>query len=134
MNLVVDIGNNYFKLGIFENSDLIYSFSDQNSKIFYEIERILNERRNLTHVLISNVSLLSINNLFEKYDIKILHLDSSLLFPFNINYQTPDTLGNDRLALAAAASVLYPDLNNLIIDAGTCITIDFLDSKNINLN
>ena len=130
MNLVVDIGNNYFKLGIFENSDLIYSFSDQNSKIFYEIERILNERRNLTHVLISNVSLLSINNLFEKYDIKILHLDSSLLFPFNINYQTPDTLGNDRLALAAAASVLYPQLNNLIIDAGTCITIDFLDSKN----
>ena len=33
MNLVVDIGNNYFKLGVFENSDLKYSFSDENSKI-----------------------------------------------------------------------------------------------------
>ena len=39
-------------------------------------------------------------------------------------------MGNDRLALAAAASTLYPHSNKLIIDVGTCITIDFVDHDN----
>ena len=70
MNLVVDIGNNYFKLGVFENSDLKYSFKDQNSKIHSKIESILIENKNLSHVLISNVSSLSLSNIFENYNIK----------------------------------------------------------------
>ena len=45
-------------------------------------------------------------------------------------YKTPLTIGNDRLALAAAASLLYPKSNKIIIDVGTCITIDFIDHNN----
>ncbi len=41
MNLVVDIGNNFFKLGVFENSNLIFSFSDKNDRIDIEIEKLL---------------------------------------------------------------------------------------------
>ena len=130
MNLVVDIGNNYFKLGVFENSDLKYSISDENSKIHSKIESILIENKNLSHVLISNVSSLSLSNIFENYNIKILKLDSSFVLPFKLNYKTPETLGNDRLALAAAGSVLYPNTNKLIIDVGTCLTIDFVDDQN----
>ena len=130
MNLVIDIGNNYFKLGVFENSDLKYSFTEENSKIAPKIESILIENKNLSHVLISNVSSLSLSNIFENYNIKILKLDSSFVLPFKLNYQTPETLGNDRLALAAAGSVLYPNTNKLIIDVGTCITIDFVDDQN----
>ena len=40
MNLVVDIGNNFFKLGIFENSNLVFSFFDKNDKIDVEIEKL----------------------------------------------------------------------------------------------
>jgi len=130
MNLVVDIGNNYFKLGIFENSNLIYTFSDKNSEINNEIEIVLTKYKNVSYAIISNVSSLSVFEVFKKFEIKVLKLDSTLVLPFILNYKTPETLGNDRLALAAAASTLYPHSNKLIIDVGTCITIDFVDYDN----
>ena len=130
MNLVVDIGNNYFKLGIFENSNLIYTFSDKNSEINNEIEIVLTKYKNVSYAIISNVSSLSVFEVFKKFEINVLKLDSTLALPFILNYKTPETLGNDRLALAAAASTLYPHSNKLIIDVGTCITIDFVDHDN----
>ena len=130
MNFVVDIGNNYFKLGIFENSNLIYTFSDKNSEINNEIEIVLTKYKNVSYAIISNVSSLSVFEVFKKFEIKVLKLDSTLALPFILNYKSPETLGNDRLALAAAASTLYPHSNKLIIDVGTCITIDFVDYDN----
>ena len=41
-------------------------------------------------------------------------------------YKTPKTLGVDRIALASAAIQKYPKKNVLVIDAGTCITFDFI--------
>jgi type III pantothenate kinase len=50
--------------------------------------------------------------------------------PFTNNYTTPKTLGIDRMVLAAGATLLYPKQNRLIIDAGTCVTYDFIDQDN----
>ena len=130
MNLVVDIGNNFFKLGIFENSNLVFSFFEKNDKIDVEIEKIIHSYSKITSALISNVSSVKINDILNKLNIKIYELDSTFIFPFVLNYKTPESLGNDRLALAAAATILYPNSNNLVIDAGTCITIDFIDNNN----
>ena len=130
MNLVVDIGNNFFKLGIFENSNLVFSFFEKNDKIDVEIEKIIHSYSKITSALISNVSSVKINDILNKLNIKIYELDSTFIFPFKLNYKTPESLGNDRLALAAAATILFPNSNNLVIDAGTCITIDFIDNNN----
>ena len=130
MNLVVDIGNNFFKLGIFENSNLVFSFFDKNDKIDEGIEKIIRGYSKITSALISNVSSIKINDILNKLNIKIYELDSTFIFPFKLNYKTPESLGNDRLALAAAATILFPNSNNLVIDAGTCITIDFIDNNN----
>ena len=43
---------------------------------------------------------------------------------------TPKTLGMDRIALVSGSVYHYPDNNVLIIDAGTCVTYDFITSKN----
>ena len=130
MNLVVDIGNNFFKLGIFENSNLVFSFFEKNDKIDAEIEKIIRSYSKITSALISNVSSIKINDILNKLNIKIYELDSTFILPFKLNYKTPESLGNDRLALAAAATILFPNSNNLVIDAGTCITIDFIDNNN----
>ena len=130
MNLVVDIGNNFFKLGIFENSNLVFSFFEKNDKIDVEIEKIIHSYSKITSALISNVSSVKINDILNKLNIKIYELDSTFIFPFKLNYKTPESLGNDRLALAAAATILFPNSNNLVIDAGTCITIDFINNNN----
>jgi type III pantothenate kinase len=44
------------------------------------------------------------------------------------HYLTPQTLGLDRLAAVTGARYLYPDKSSLIIDGGTCITYDYVDS------
>ena len=49
--------------------------------------------------------------------------------PFKTSYKTPKTLGADRLALVAGAVFGFSNKPVLIIDAGTCITFDFVDSK-----
>jgi type III pantothenate kinase len=45
-------------------------------------------------------------------------------------YATPETLGIDRMVLAAGATLQFPNQNRLVIDAGTCVTFDFIDESN----
>jgi type III pantothenate kinase len=49
--------------------------------------------------------------------------------PFRNGYQTPHTLGMDRVAAVAGAQAVFPGRPLLVIDAGTAITYDFLDDK-----
>ena len=65
MNLALDIGNNYFKIGIYKNSDLIYFFSESNSKIDSVINNLLDEYKDVSYVIISNVSSVNDIDLFK---------------------------------------------------------------------
>jgi type III pantothenate kinase len=49
--------------------------------------------------------------------------------PFKNEYETPETLGPDRIAVVAGAFHMYPGRNVLIIDAGTAVTYDYLAGK-----
>lgn len=57
-----------------------------------------------------------------------LELNASTPLPFTNRYATPHTLGKDRLAAVAGAQHLFPGKHCLTIDAGTCITYDFIDA------
>ena len=136
MNLVIDIGNNYFKIAVFGNETLMYSKSGKSSVLEEIIPRLIEDFPKIKFSLISNVSNVSdstIKKILRIKEIKIFDFDSSLKLPFTVKYKTIETLGNDRLALVAAAVKLYPDSNNIIIDAGTCLTADFISDKNIYL-
>ena len=45
--------------------------------------------------------------------------------PLRIAYTSPSTLGSDRLAAVVGATAMLPGNNIVVIDIGTCITIDF---------
>jgi len=49
--------------------------------------------------------------------------------PIVNKYDTPHTLGQDRLAAAVGAKSLCPDENLLIIDVGSAITYDFVSAE-----
>lgn len=49
--------------------------------------------------------------------------------PIAIHYETPHSLGLDRVAAAVAASALADETSALIVDAGTAITFDVIDSS-----
>lgn len=53
-------------------------------------------------------------------------LSSKTKLPFRINYDTPHSLGADRLAGAAGAWARHPDRASLVIDLGTCINFEYL--------
>jgi type III pantothenate kinase len=61
---------------------------------------------------------------------KKIELKSNTPLPLKIQYATPLTLGVDRIADACGAFQLFPNQNNLIIDLGTCINYEFMDSDN----
>ena len=58
-------------------------------------------------------------------------LRADMPLPIKIGYRSPDTLGPDRIAAACGAWKIHPQEASLIIDAGTCITVDFLDSDGV---
>lgn len=52
--------------------------------------------------------------------------------PISIDYETPETLGMDRVAAAVGARILSRSHDPLlVVDAGSCITIDLLDQYNV---
>ena len=57
--------------------------------------------------------------------------DNNLKIPFTNNYETKKSLGQDRIGLISSAVLKFQDQNSLVIDMGTCITYDFIDSQNI---
>ena len=46
-------------------------------------------------------------------------------------YESKNTLGRDRIAVAVGANFLCSNRNVLIIDAGTAITYEFVDENNV---
>ena len=132
MNLVIDIGNSRVKLFLFKNDKI--TFRDiYNHNEFIKSLQTLPYKKEIINVISSSVS--------TNYDdiIEINFKDSNyfklsnknLKLPFRNNYKTLNSLGQDRLALVSSAVFNYPNSNTLIIDVGTCITYDFVDSKNI---
>jgi type III pantothenate kinase len=60
----------------------------------------------------------------------VMELNSNCKFDFNIRYQTPETLGADRLAAVAGARFLFPAQDFLVVDAGTCLKFELLEAGN----
>ncbi len=61
---------------------------------------------------------------------QFIELNHQTKLPIANLYQTPETLGKDRLASAIGANELFPNQNILVIDAGTALTYDFVSDKN----
>ncbi|CAM4273363.1 type III pantothenate kinase [Gillisia hiemivivida] len=131
MNLVVDIGNTLVKMAVFQGDVLIKKKTALKQNFFKNLEELDQSFPDIKDVLVSSVSKTPpkwLQKLQEDY--KMYVLDNELPQVFSNFYATPKTLGNDRIALVSAASKLYPSQNVLVIDAGTCITFDIINSKN----
>lgn len=129
MNLVIDVGNTRIKIAVFKNSEIIHNDVFTYDNFIVGLFKCI-EKYKCENAIISSVKTLKkseINKISTK--IKLLQLDFSIKVPFLNKYSTPKTLGVDRIALVANAVSVFKGKNVLIIDAGTCITYDFVNSK-----
>jgi len=130
MNLIIDVGNTRIKMAVFQGDAILVKEVVPKEK-FLEKTKDYIKKYDCRHAIISSVGFLDEKKLQELHGlIDLVVLGISLKFPFKNLYATPQTLGVDRLALVTAASELYPKKNVLVIDAGTCITYDFISSTN----
>jgi len=129
MNLIIDVGNTRIKIAIFENGKLVHNETITKEK--FEIRTIdLVKKYKCTNAIISSVASIKKTQTAKlSAEINLIELNRSTKVPFKNEYSTPKTLGVDRIALVSSAISKFPNQNVLIIDAGTCITYDFIDSK-----
>lgn len=131
MNLIIDVGNTFVKLAVFENNVLVHKEIVQREFIITQIKAIKDKFESIKKAILSSVGKLdvkTIKSISKNFDLLILNSDTKL--PYISLYETPKTLGVDRIALVCASINQFTNNNVLIIDAGTCITYDFVNSKN----
>ena len=128
MNLIIDQGNTAIKLAIFEGNKILSkkSFLPEDEKIMYSW---LNEHDlGKINVLVCNVSNKDLDLSFLEIN-QLINLDHKTVQPLELDYKSPSTLGYDRLANAVGAYHANPESNSLVIDLGTCIKYDLVNSK-----
>jgi type III pantothenate kinase len=131
-HISIDIGNTLSKVGIFYGDILHKNSIFKNEDVEGIKDYVLANQAE--HIILSSVTKSSnelINCLKDLAPILLLSHETAL--PFSNNYKTPKTLGMDRVAGMAGALHFYPNTNCLVIDAGTCVTYDFVSKDGIYL-
>ena len=131
MNLIIDVGNSFVKLAVFNDDKIIHKDSIEKEFLLKKINYLKKSYDRIKKAIISSVGKLNdedIKTIKKSFDLTVLNSKTKL--PFSNLYSTPKTLGVDRIALVCASVYQFPKNNVLIIDIGTCITYDFVTEKN----
>ena len=129
MNLAIDLGNTALKWAIFDDKNLIYRGKFDYSNLISDLSTL--EKFQISKVAYSSViQVPEVLNEFLRCYNSVLPISRACLFPINSIYETPESLGIDRLTNAVAATSLYAGFDVLVIDCGTCLKVDFVSLKN----
>ncbi len=128
MNLIIDIGNTIAKLVVFEGNEPIAEIHTSNQTL-EALPELLRQYPDVKRGIVSSVIDLSrqAREQLQALPFSPIVLNSQTPVPIKIGYRSPQTLGADRLAAAVGAMTLRPGHDLLVIDAGTCITYEFVD-------
>ena len=126
MNLCLDIGNTRAKIGLFDGRQLLAFWSIPRSEIMDFPRMITNH--SIKNVILSTVAQDVGDQISQIWGdrINFIELNENTALPIQHTYRTPETLGKDRIAAVVGATLVGPEGNKLIIDAGTCITFEML--------
>ncbi len=133
MNLIVEQGNTSTKVAVYHRGRIKASFvyKDFECELLAELfEQFPLKQGILSSVIDVQEKLLTY--LQAKLN-KFILLNEKTLLPVKVGYETPHTLGHDRLAAAVGGYTLQPDQDLLIIDAGTAITYDVVEASGLYL-
>jgi type III pantothenate kinase len=125
--IVVDAGNTRIKVAAFLDDQIIRLdyFQVNQNQAFYQFLSFFKEAPIFVSSVLSDEDL----NHFLGNEKKYLLFSRNLNLPIKIAYDTPQSLGLDRLANAAAIQILHPEGNKVAIDLGTCIKFDFVNEN-----
>lgn len=126
--LCFDLGNTRIKVACFQQAKLaevIMMENDGVETIEMLIKKFSPQKTILSSVINHNPEieiLLAAKTKFHK-------LSNLSRLPFSTPVGKPETIGADRLALAAAVVYFYPKQHNLVIGMGSCVTYNFINKE-----
>ena len=127
-SLCIDAGNTFIKIALMEDGAILslasYSLADTDGLLHYIISLPQVDACILSSVSIVNQGVVDV--LVQKA-LHFMELTATTPVPIRNLYKTPETLGKDRLAAVIGAYALFPGKDILVMDAGTALTIDFID-------
>jgi type III pantothenate kinase len=133
-NLTIDNGNTSVKVAFFIGPQVVATnrFMRRDVRL---LERFISTYKPETAVVCSTASSAAsqrIDQLVDQRCRSVIHLTHETPMPIRLGYQTPQTLGRDRIATAVGAWTVAQRLDNasdaLVIDAGTAVTYDLINS------
>lgn len=130
INLVIDIGNSRTKIALFNQDDLMFNVPVNRLTVAH-LQMLKDEHPQLNKAILSSVRERDeelVGYLSQNFS-QFIELDERTGLPILNLYESPETLGKDRLAAAVGAYELFPGRNLLIIDAGTAITYDLVNEN-----
>ena len=127
LKLVIDIGNTLAKVALFEKKNIVKTVSLKS--INFEVIKDFIKNKTVTNTILSSVKDSSKEQLSIINNFNAIQLNDNVKYPIKINYNNINDLGKDRLAAIIAAINLYTNENILILDIGTCLTIDFINNN-----
>ena len=132
MNLIFDIGNTCYKNCVYDGDEKKTSFRTKQ----FSWEKLAGNI--FSHIKIDKAIVSTVRNTPEfiidlaTHGIPYVHvLSHHTKLPFKNEYETPETLGPDRIAAVAGAFYMYPGRNVLVIDAGSAVTYDYSVRENL---
>ncbi len=131
-SILIDMGNSFSKIALCDSSGLGEVCRVEKGKALEKVLEIVEEHLP-QRCVISSVSggWEPIKDALESKGIEVIILSAQIPLPVSIEYDTPHTLGADRIAAAIGAHSLFPEDDCIVFDLGTAITIDFVDKKGI---
>lgn len=128
--LAVDQGNSLLKLTLLdggETSEVCRFSAEAVEDVFPAVERWKPDSGAFCSV--GKIDPRMVESLRIALEGRFLILSHSTKLPIRINYSTPSTLGLDRIALAAGAAMQFKGETLMVVDAGTAVTLDVVDSE-----
>lgn len=128
MNLAVDAGNTQVKMGVFSEGRLLHVETTPTKGFAEALKALFARYPGIGHSILASVGHPehTIRDLLAVF-CKVHVVSAATRTPYRNSYATTHTLGADRMALASAAFFLQPRSNTLVIDAGSCVTYDFMN-------
>lgn len=129
ITICFDFGNTRLKYAVFDG-DVMTHIQVLEKGSLEEVAAALEQHRPHRSILSSVISHDPLLETFlaEKTSFHKLSHESKL--PFTVPVGKPETMGADRIALAAAMVKFYPGKNNLVVGLGTAITYNFINKYN----
>jgi type III pantothenate kinase len=127
-HLVLDFGNTQKKLALFDKGKL--ALVESHAAVTRsDVARFIGKHPGITACILSSVvSHSPAIPAFLEQRMPYIGLDAHTPVPIRNRYRTKGTLGKDRLAAAVYGATSFPGENVLVINAGTALTCDFVNS------